>query len=104
MNKIMWHICATLFSNECSQICERNRVGRGVETVQFCVKAEPFQITLREGKPKDGSMEMFFSIKCPHCGQRLFDLTPSAAGMLSIKCGRCRHINEYDLTRGRWLT
>lgn len=36
-------------------------------------------------------------IYCPVCRQRLFDIKPPAAGLIEIKCPRCRQIQHIHL-------
>ncbi len=31
-------------------------------------------------------------IECPHCGKRLFDISPNTSGTISIKCPRCKAV------------
>ncbi len=37
-------------------------------------------------------MDNLIHVRCPHCGQRLFDVRKDTAGILKIKCSRCKAI------------
>ena len=39
-------------------------------------------------------------MKCPVCGQRLYDIVGSAEGELTIKCQKCKKIIAADLGKG----
>lgn len=40
-------------------------------------------------------------VKCPHCGQRLFDLEAGGRAVINIKCPKCKKVSKMELNNKR---
>lgn len=47
------------------------------------------------GVVKEG--EEVVHVKCPCCGQRLFDMEKNADGVISIKCAKCNAVVSVSM-------
>lgn len=47
------------------------------------------------------TLEQKVIVRCKQCGWRIFDKITVTTGQIEIKCPKCRHINEIDLSLRR---
>lgn len=47
------------------------------------------------------TLEQKVIVRCKQCGWRIFDKITVTTGQIEIKCPKCGHINEIDLSLRR---